>query len=104
MLIFHYDNYCKHEKVVHMQSITQEEREILARSMSQFRRSIIRKFVASIIHAFGDFDFSLPQMATLLLLDEEGEMTIKQVAEYLGRSVSATRSLPKLWCGFSATS
>lgn len=76
-----------------MQRITNEEREMLARSMSLFRRSIIRDFVAGIVRAFGNFDFSLPQMATLLLLDEEGEMAIKQVAEYLGRSVSATSRL-----------
>ena len=76
-----------------MQQITHEEREILAQSMSQFRRAIIREFVAGIVRAFGNFDFSLPQMATLLLLDEEGERTIKQVAEDLGRSVSATSRL-----------
>src|SRR5436309_4094996 len=76
-----------------MQQITQEEREILAQSMSQFRRSIIREFVAGIVRAFGNFDFSLPQMATLLLLDEEGELTVKQVAEDLGRSASATSRL-----------
>src|SRR5207245_6502392 len=43
--------------------------------------------------AFGDFDYSMPQLATLLLLDEENELTIKQVAEALARSVSATSRL-----------
>jgi DNA-binding MarR family transcriptional regulator len=76
-----------------MQHITSGEREILAQSMSQFRRAIIREFVAGMVRAFGNFDFSLPQMATLLLLDEEGELTIKQVAEGLSRSVSATSRL-----------
>ncbi len=32
-------------------------------------------------------------MATLLLLDEEGELSIKQIAELLGRSISATSRL-----------
>src|SRR6266704_2927552 len=32
-------------------------------------------------------------MATLLLLDEEGELTIKQIAELVGRSISATSRL-----------
>ncbi len=32
-------------------------------------------------------------MVTLLLLDEEGELSIKQIAELLGRSVSATSRL-----------
>jgi len=35
----------------------------------------------------------MPQLATLLLLDEENELTIKQVAEMLARSVSATSRL-----------
>src|SRR5205085_11956908 len=73
-----------------MQQITQEEREILAQSMSQFRRTIIREFVAGIVRAFGNFDFLLPQMATLLLLDVEGELSIMQVAEVLGGPVAAT--------------
>jgi len=76
-----------------MQQITTNDREILARSMNRFRRATIRQFVAGILRAFGDFDFSLPQMATLLLLDEEGELTIKQVAEHLSRSISATSRL-----------
>jgi DNA-binding MarR family transcriptional regulator len=42
------------------------------------------------MHPFGDLDFSLPQLATILLLEEEGELTVKQVAEFLGRSVSTT--------------
>lgn len=71
-------------------NINSKERESLARSISQFRRAIVRDFVFNILRAFVDFDFSLPQMATLLLLDEEGELTIKQVTEILGRSVSAT--------------
>ncbi len=59
------------------------DKELLARSISQFRRTIIRDFIFVVVHTFEDFDYSLPQMATLLLLDEEGELTIKQVAELL---------------------
>ncbi len=69
------------------------DNELLARSISQFRRTVIRDFIFVVVHTFEDFDYSLPQMATLLLLDEEGELTIKQVAELLGRSVSATSRL-----------
>lgn len=76
-----------------MQQINISDREILARSISQFRRSIVRDFVFNMLRTFVDFDFSLPQLATLLLLDEEGELTIKQVTEILGRSVSATSRL-----------
>jgi DNA-binding MarR family transcriptional regulator len=76
-----------------MQTINTNNREMLARSISQFRRAIVRDFVFNILRAFVDFDYSLPQLATLLLLDEESELTIKQVTEILGRSVSATSRL-----------
>jgi DNA-binding MarR family transcriptional regulator len=73
--------------------IIMNDNELLARSINQFRRTIIRDFIFVVVRTFEDFDYSLPQMATLLLLDEEGELTIKQVAELLGRSVSATSRL-----------
>src|SRR5436190_23064844 len=69
------------------------DREMLARSISQFRRAIVREFVFNILRTFVDFDYSLPQLATLLLLDEERELTIKQVTEILARSISATSRL-----------
>lgn len=51
----------------------------------------MRDFIFNILSAFGDFDFSLPQIATLLLLDEEQvEPTVKQIAEMLGRSLPTT--------------
>ena len=75
--------------------ITHEDNdnELLAWSIRQFRRTILSDFIYGMVQAFEDFDYSLPQMATLLFLDEQGELTIKQVAEALGRSVSATSRL-----------
>ena len=73
--------------------MSMQDRELLVRSISQFRRAIFRDFVVGIMHTFEDFDFSLPQLAVLLLLGEEGELTIKRVAELLGRSISATSRL-----------
>jgi DNA-binding MarR family transcriptional regulator len=70
-----------------------QDHELLVQSIGQFRRAIFRDFVVGIIHTFEDFDFSLPQLAALLLLEEEGELTIKRVAELLKRSVSATSRL-----------
>jgi DNA-binding MarR family transcriptional regulator len=66
---------------------------LIAWSIRQFRRTILRDFILDIMQTFEDFDYSLPQMATLLLLDEEGELTIKRVTELLGRSISATSRL-----------
>ncbi len=79
---------CKRANIVLMQGNT--ESEALARSYGRFRRAIWRDFVRGLVRSFGDFEFSLVQMATLLLLDEEGELPIKRVAAELGRSVSAT--------------
>ena len=76
-----------------MQTINTNECETLAHNINQFRRAIVHEFVFNILRTFVDFDYSLPQLATLLLLDEEGELTIKQVIEILGRSVSATSRL-----------
>ena len=76
-----------------MKTINTNDRETLAHNINQFRRAIVREFVFNILRTFADFDYSLPQLATLLLLDEEGELTIKQVSEILGRSVSATSRL-----------
>lgn len=53
----------------------------------------MRDFVLGIMQTFEDFDYSLPQMAVLLLLDEEGELSIKRAAQLLGRSISATSRL-----------
>ena len=93
MLMFSPYKCCSYANIEKMQQININDRETLARSISQFRRAIVREFVFNILHTFGDFDFSLPQLGTLLLLDEEGELTIKQVTEILGRSVSATSRL-----------
>ena len=76
-----------------MQTINSNESEMLARNIGQFRRAIVREFVFNVLRAFVDFDYSLPQLATLLLLEEEGDLTIKQLTEILGRSISATSRL-----------
>ena len=79
---------CKRANIALMQR--NQEKEALARSYGHLRRAIWRDFARDLIRSFGDFEFSLVQMVTLLLLDEEGELAIKQVAAELGRSVCAT--------------
>ena len=46
--------------------------------------------MSGVIAGSSDFDISAIQFATLFLLAGEAELTIKRVAELLGRSVSAT--------------
>lgn len=74
-------------------SIGTHDRELLARQFSQFRRAIWRDLLLGSVRTFGDVDFSFAQVVTLYMLDDVGEPTIKQVAETLGRSVSATSRL-----------
>ena len=66
---------------------------MLVSSLNQFRRATLREFVFGILRTFSDVEFTLPLMATLLLLDEEGELSITHIAELLGRSVSTTSRL-----------
>ena len=97
MVLFQIRNLCNLASFFEEAPILPDDRELIARSLSQFRRTLVRGFFFDFIRAFGDFDFSLPQLATLLLLDEDDELTITQVAELLGRSVSvASRLLDQL--------
>jgi DNA-binding MarR family transcriptional regulator len=65
-------------------------REMLAQNLTEFRRTLWREMVVSTIQGSSNFEMSSIQLVTLFLLVSEGELTIKQVAECLGRSVSAT--------------
>jgi DNA-binding MarR family transcriptional regulator len=64
--------------------------EMLAQNLTEFRRTLWREMVVSTIRGSSDFEMSSIQFVTLFLLVSEGELTIKRVAEFLGRSVSAT--------------
>ena len=76
-----------------MRAITPNDHELLVQSMSEFRYIVFGRFAPSILRTFKDFDYSLAQVASLFILDEKGELTIKQVAGLLERSVSATSRL-----------
>ena len=76
-----------------VRAITPHDHELLVQSMSEFRYIVFGRFAPSILRTFKDFDYSLAQVASLFILDEKGELTIKQVAGLLERSVSATSRL-----------
>src|SRR6266571_2025861 len=85
---------CMHaHKYGEVRAITPNDHELLVQSMSEFRYLIFGRFAPSILRTFKDFDYSLAQVASLFILDEQGELTIKQVAGSLERSVSATSRL-----------
>jgi len=76
-----------------VRAITPNDHELLVQSMSEFRYIVFGRFAPSLLRTFKDFDYSLAQVASLFILDEKGELTIKQVAGLLDRSVSATSRL-----------
>jgi DNA-binding MarR family transcriptional regulator len=76
-----------------VRAISPNDHELLVQSMSEFRYIVFGSVASSILRTFKDFDYSLAQVASLFILDEQGELTIKQVAGLLDRSVSATSRL-----------
>jgi DNA-binding MarR family transcriptional regulator len=82
-----------HTNIGEVRAITSNDHELLVQSMSEFRYIVFGRFAPALLRTFKDFDYSLAQVASLLLLNEKGELTIKQVAELLERSVSATSRL-----------
>ncbi|HEX6478695.1 MAG TPA: MarR family transcriptional regulator [Ktedonobacteraceae bacterium] len=76
-----------------MRAITPNDHELLVQSMSEFRYIVFGRFAPSLLRTFKNFDYSLAQVTSLFILDEQGELTIKQVAGLLDRSVSATSRL-----------
>jgi DNA-binding MarR family transcriptional regulator len=70
-----------------------DQERLIQAIIDQFRHVTLPEFARSLVRSFEDFDYSLVQLTSLLKLDEEGELTIKEIAEYLGRSVSATSRL-----------
>lgn len=77
--------------------INNHENEALAQNIIAARRTMWRETMLGIIASTSNFDIPAIQFATLFLLGVEGELTIKQVAEALGRSVStASRLLDQL--------
>ena len=69
------------------------DRDLLARSLRQLRRVVFRDTLLGALAELGDADLSMTQLGALMLLEDEGEHTIKALAERLGRSLSATSRL-----------
>ena len=69
------------------------ESERLTQSLAVLRHAILRDGFLDAIRAMDDHDISVAQMATLMLLDAEGSCTVSDLANDLGRSLSATSRL-----------
>jgi DNA-binding MarR family transcriptional regulator len=69
------------------------ESQRLTRSLTALRHAVLRDGFLDAIRAMDDHDLSVAQMATLMLLDAEGSSTVGDLANDLGRSLSATSRL-----------
>jgi DNA-binding MarR family transcriptional regulator len=69
------------------------ESERLYRSLTALRHAVLRDGFLDAIRAMDDHDLSVAQMATLMLLEAEGASTVGDLANDLGRSLSATSRL-----------
>ena len=69
------------------------EADILHDSLVQLRHAVLRDGFLQAVRALDDFDLSVGQMATLMLLDAEQGGTISNIASDLGRSLSVTDRL-----------
>ena len=67
--------------------------ERLTRSLAMLRHALLRDGFLDAIRAMDDHELSVAQMATLMLLDAEGTSTVGDLADNLGRSLSATSRL-----------
>ena len=69
------------------------ESDRLTRSLTALRHAVLRDGFLDAIRAMGDHELSVAQMGTLMLLDAEGSSTVGDLANDLGRSLSATSRL-----------
>ena len=69
------------------------ESERLIRNLTALRHAVLRDGFLDAIRTMDDFELSVAQMATLMLLESEGSRTIGDLAADLGRSLSVTSRL-----------
>jgi DNA-binding MarR family transcriptional regulator len=69
------------------------ERDRLADDIGDFRRALIPGFLLHLLRGFEGDEPSLIQIATLYVLDHPSALTLRELAERIDRSVSATSRL-----------
>lgn len=65
----------------------------LAEDIGLFRRAVLPEFLTGLLRHIGDAEPTMPQVATLYLLDAGATPTVGELAEKLGRSTSVTSRL-----------
>jgi DNA-binding MarR family transcriptional regulator len=69
------------------------ERRALAEHLKVSRRAMVREVLVQALVALGEADLTLQQLGALVLLEEGGPRSVKEISELLGRSASATSRL-----------
>ncbi|MFF5209913.1 MarR family winged helix-turn-helix transcriptional regulator [Streptosporangium sp. NPDC000396] len=69
------------------------ERDRLARDIGDFRRALLPGFLLHLLRGFEGEDPSVIQIVTLYVLDHTTATTLRELADHVGRSVSATSRL-----------
>lgn len=67
--------------------------DALTHSLNALRRGLLRDGFLDAVRTMADHDISVAQFGTLMLLDAEGSLTVGDLANDLGRSLSATSRL-----------
>lgn len=80
-------------ETVSMVQQTDRERQQLTESLRAVRRTMARAMLIGAVSALGQSDLTLAQLGSLVLLDDGRERSVKEMAELLGRSVSAMSRL-----------
>ncbi|GAA2802772.1 MarR family winged helix-turn-helix transcriptional regulator [Crossiella cryophila] len=73
--------------------ISATERDRLVEELGVVRRELIGEMLINLSRSTGGADLQLVQIATLFTLDRGSEPTVRELAERIGRSVSATSRL-----------
>ena len=69
------------------------ERDRLAEDIGDFRRALLPGLILQLLRGFEGDEPSVIQIATLYVLDRPAAPTLRELAEHVGRSVSATSRL-----------
>jgi DNA-binding MarR family transcriptional regulator len=83
-------NYCGSVSIMNG---VRSDADALTRSLTMLRHALLRDGFLDAVRTMADHDISVAQLATLMLLDAEGSVTVGDLANDLARSLSATSRL-----------
>jgi DNA-binding MarR family transcriptional regulator len=73
--------------------VQRSDRQQLVEDLKVSRRAMAREFFAAVVAALGETDLTLAQLSAMILLSDGQPRPVSELAELLGRSLSATSRL-----------